>query len=110
MPERVLGKYFRAEEGGYRLARRVRERVEYRRHDILNDADYPSAEAVLCRNVLIYFSRAEQEKILARFAECLPEDGILVLGKAETLVGTSRELFRPVDPAERIYLRNARIS
>ncbi len=60
--------------------------------------------------MLIYFSRAEQEKILCRFAASLPEGGVLVLGKAETLIGATRDLFRPVDPAERIYLRNAETS
>lgn len=110
VPERVVETYFRAEEGGYRLTEELRERVEFRRHDILNDAEYPAADAILCRNVLIYFSREEQGKILARFAASLPQDGILVLGKAETLVGGTRDMFRTVDPVERVYLRNAGIS
>ena len=110
VPAAVLEKYFRPEGDGYRLKEELRKRVKYRCHDILRNTDYPRADLILCRNVLIYFSRSEQEKILARFALSLPADGILVLGKAETLSGAMRTLFRPVEPAERIYLRKEKVS
>lgn len=109
IPREVLRTYFTPEGDGFRLKQGFRDRVKYKCHDILHNTSYPRADLILCRNVLIYFSRSEQEKILARFAASLPEDGILVLGKAETLTGTSRDLFRPVEPAERIYLRNDKV-
>jgi len=56
--------------------------------------------------VLIYFSRAEQEKILKRFAATLPYNGYLILGRAETMLGDSRTLFSPFCLTERIYRRS----
>ena len=55
--------------------------------------------------MLFRSSRDEQEKILARFAAALPSGGLLILGKAEMLLGAARNLFRVESPAERIYRR-----
>ncbi|NIN36186.1 MAG: protein-glutamate O-methyltransferase CheR, partial [Gammaproteobacteria bacterium] len=56
--------------------------------------EFPQADLILCRNVMIYFTREEQEKILALFASTLPENGALVLGRSETMTGTIRNYFK----------------
>lgn len=106
VPTVVQERYFTEESGRLRLIDPVRKRVRFDCHNLLTDPDYPPADLILCRNVLIYFSREEQEKILARFAAALPRDGVLVLGKAEMLLGEARSLFRVESAAERIYRRN----
>ncbi len=104
VPEEVRERYFERLEGTrFQLKREIREMVSFRKHDVLTDLDYPSADLILCRNVMIYFSREEQSKILARFARSLGPENFLVLGRAETLVGTVRHLFRSEYPVERIY-------
>jgi len=103
VPPHLLDRYFRAEGGQYRLADEVRRTVTFQRHDLLAAGDYPPADLILCRNVLIYFSREEQELILARFAAALTPGGVLVLGRAETLLGDNRRIFQAEWPTERIY-------
>ncbi len=103
--EDLLARSFTREGRFFRISEGIRRRVTFRRHDILADGDFPDADLILCRNVLIYFSRLEQEKIFERFSRSLPSGGYLVLGKAETLLGQSRELFQTVNPAERIFRR-----
>ncbi|SDL79191.1 MCP methyltransferase, CheR-type [Geoalkalibacter ferrihydriticus] len=98
-------KYFSAEKGRLRLQERIRSLVSFEEHNILGDASLGEADLVLCRNVLIYFSRNEQERVLQSLAKILPQDGVLVLGRAETLIGDSRTLFSIFNPAERIFLR-----
>lgn len=110
MPEAVIKDYFHAFDDHYRLAERIRARVQFMRHDIMTGGNYPSADLILCRNVLIYFTRSEQERILQRFASVMPEGGALVLGRSETLVGTVRSYFRAEFPIERIYRRTARMA
>jgi chemotaxis protein methyltransferase CheR len=105
VPPRVRERYFLEEGREARLRERIRTMVRFQRHDILNAAEFPGADLILCRNVMIYFSRKEQEKILRRLAAALRPSGYLVLGKAETLLGESRKLFRIENPAERIYQR-----
>ena len=104
VPDVVREKYFERLEGTrFRLRPEVSQRVSFRRHDILTDLHDPAADLIFCRNVMIYFSREEQAKILARFAKSLGADGFMVLGRAETLVGTARHLYRSDYPVERIY-------
>lgn len=107
VPPEVLQTYFREEGGKYRLSPAVRQRVRFERHNIMTAEAYPAADLILCRNVLIYFSRTEQERILTRFAECLSPGGFLVLGRAETLVGDGRKFFQSEYPVERIYRKMA---
>ncbi|MDD5106517.1 MAG: protein-glutamate O-methyltransferase CheR [Desulfuromonadaceae bacterium] len=87
------------------LSAEIRKMVTFYRHNILDAATYAPCELALCRNTLIYFARPEQEKILCGIAHILPLDGILILGKSETLVGEARQFFATVCPIERIYRR-----
>ena len=103
VPDPVLTKYFSKEGVRYRLDERIRNKVRFLRHDILQDRFFPRIDLILCRNILIYFSRPEQDRILRTLAKSLAPDGLLILGRAESMVNESRDLFVCVDPAERIY-------
>lgn len=104
VPDEVRERYFeRLESTRFRLKDEIRQLVEFRQHDVLKETDCPPADLILCRNVMIYFSREEQSKILERFARSLGPDRFLVLGRAETLVGSVRHMFRSEYPIERIY-------
>jgi chemotaxis protein methyltransferase CheR len=105
VPAAVLQKYFREEAGRYRLIDRIRGMVRFERHNIMTAAAFPAVDLILCRNVLIYFSRAEQERILLNFSQALSPSGVLVLGRSEVLVGEMRRLFQSEFPIERIYRR-----
>lgn len=106
VPEAVQRRYFTPEGRNLRLDERIRRRVRFERHDILSEQTFPPADLILCRNVLIYFSREEQERIIDRFADALAPRGYLVLGRAETMLGTVRQRFEVECPAERIYRRS----
>jgi chemotaxis methyl-accepting protein methylase len=58
---------------------------------------------ILCRNVVIYLERAVQERLFRAFYDALVPGGVLVLGRAETLVGPARQWFRPINARERVY-------
>lgn len=105
VPAAIRARYFDKEGRGYRLIEPIRRMVQFEQHNMLTAADYPQADLIACRNVLIYFSREEQENILQRFAAALPVGGILILGKAEMLLGGCRRLFVTECASERIYRR-----
>ena len=107
VPPEVLEKYFRAENGRYQLIERIRDKVQFMRHNIMTASDYPAIDLVLCRNVMIYFTRPEQERILTRFAAAMPEHGALVLGRSETMADDIRCYYHSEFPVERIYRRTA---
>lgn len=103
--EGLLQSSFVLRDKRYCLIDKVKKSVRFFRHDILSDQPFYRADLILCRNVLIYFSRTQQARILQILAAALPPGGFLVLGRAETLVSACRDLFRCIDPAERIYQR-----
>jgi len=105
VPEQVLERYFAPQDRQLQLCERIRKQVRFAEHNILSDQDFPSADLILCRNVMIYFSREDQDRVLSRFAEALSPQGVLVLGNAESLVGQARRIFSPLFAAERIYRR-----
>jgi len=105
VPSDILSDYFSRNGDQYQLIDSVREQVQFFRHDILADQPFYRATLVLCRNLLIYFSREQQQKVLKILAEALLPGGYLVLGRAETMAPDCRKLFVCIDPAERIYQR-----
>jgi len=108
MPPELVGRYLEPAGPELQIVARVRARVFVRRVD-LNSASPPRRDyhMVVCRNVLIYFDRPMQERLLKTFTDSLAPGGYLVLGKVETLFGAVRDRLLLVDPRERVYRRPA---
>ena len=88
-----------------RVVPELRRLVEFRRLNFM-DADYGMTEkvdAIFCRNVIIYFDRQTQEKVLQRLSKHLVPRGYMFVGHAETLHDMDLPLT-PVAPA--LYRRN----
>jgi chemotaxis protein methyltransferase CheR len=102
----VREKYFPVENGLHVVAPEIRNLVAFEKRDILEGTG-PGGRMhlIVCRNVIIYFTRTAQERLFERFHELLLPGGFLVLGKVETLLGKSREMFAPVSSRERIFRR-----
>jgi chemotaxis protein methyltransferase CheR len=103
VPGQLIKRYFQPCQSGFQLNPEILEMVTFLQEDITKKMNLPAANMVVCRNTLIYFTRTAQELILNRIADLLAVDGILVLGKSETLVGDIRRRFEPVCRVERIY-------
>lgn len=102
-PQALRARYFSAAPP-HRIVPEVRSAVRFERGDLLADA--PPGEPqdlVVCRNVLIYFGRAAQERVFTVLHDALAPNGFLVLGRVEALIGVARSMFNPVDARERIY-------
>jgi chemotaxis protein methyltransferase CheR len=103
VPDRLRWKYFLpvqsgskapAQEAGYQVSPRLRERVVFAR---LNLAAPPfpmtaSYEVILCRNVMIYFDLAVRQRLLDELTRQLRPGGLLMVGHAETLAGLRHPL------------------
>jgi chemotaxis methyl-accepting protein methylase len=108
VPADLAERYFETDGDGCRVTDRVRRCVVVKSLD-LNSEPPPNRDyqLILCRNVVIYFGRATQERVFLAFAEALALGGILVLGKVETLFGPARDRLTLIDPRERVYRRTA---
>lgn len=99
-----LAKGLASSDGHVTMPEGVRAAVRFAHGDLLQGA-VPAApyDLILCRNVIIYFERAAQERLFETFANALVPGGILVLGRVETISGPSRDLLELVHSRERIY-------
>ena len=102
----VRDMYFPVVDGVRTPSPDIRRLVSFQRADLLDTARPASRfSMVVCRNVIIYFTRQTQESLFQRFHEVLQPGGFLVLGKVETLLGKSRGMFESVNARERIFRR-----
>jgi chemotaxis protein methyltransferase CheR len=102
----VRDTYFPLSDGLHSASDDLRRLVSFQRYDILDGSKKLSRfHLIVCRNVIIYFKRETQQWLFERFHELLLPGGFLVLGKVESLIGKSRELFVPISARQRIYRR-----
>lgn len=94
------------EAGRRRVIAAVRRPVAVHRLDLTRESPLNAPyDLIVCRNVLIYFDRAMQERLFTTFADALRPGGILVLGKVETILGPAKGRLELVDTRERVYRR-----
>ena len=107
LPIQLLVKYFSKLDERWQIAPELRAMVQFRTLNLLNDFSPLGAfDLVFCRNVLIYFDQPTKIAVLERLARQMPEDGYLVLGAAETVIGLT-DAFKPHADKRGLYLPNA---
>jgi two-component system CheB/CheR fusion protein len=102
IPADRLARYFIAEDNGYRVTSGLRGSVVFTVQDVLNDPPFSRMDMVCCRNLLIYLKHEAQTKVINLFHFALRENGVLLLGMAET-VGNASDRFAVLHKNERIY-------
>ncbi len=107
VPAERLARYFVQEEGGYRVSPGLRGSVVFTVQDVLTDPPFSRMDMVSCRNLLIYLKPDAQAKVISLFHFALRENGVLMLGMAET-PGNVSERFTVLHKAQRIYRHIAR--
>ncbi|RLD78909.1 MAG: protein-glutamate O-methyltransferase CheR [Bacteroidetes bacterium] len=80
-------------------------KVEYYKHDIILDGNIfgRKFDFIFCRNVLIYFNHQLQNKLFEFFYENINDDGALIIGRHEGMLGQISGKFKKI---ESIYLKN----
>jgi chemotaxis protein methyltransferase CheR len=90
---RYLLRGYGTQSGCYRVKPEVARMVEFRRLNLIERLNLECRFPVIfCRNVMIYFDKATQEKVVAQLAEFLEPGGYLFVGHAESLTGVSHSL------------------
>lgn len=107
LPIQLLLKYFKQDGDQWRIAQELRDMVQYRQHNLLNDfSSLGMFDVIFCRNVLIYFDSKTKQDVLTRISRSLVADGQLLLGAAETVVGFTN-LFMPMPEKRGLYVHTA---
>ncbi|TJZ69777.1 CheR family methyltransferase [Chitiniphilus eburneus] len=94
-PNRVRRFFERLPDGRYLVKQEVRDMIVYRRLNLVepNWMIRGPFDAIFCRNVMIYFDKTTQLKILQRFAPLMKQEGLLFVGHSENLYHAA-DLFK----------------
>jgi chemotaxis protein methyltransferase CheR len=103
LPGDRTDRYFEAEGDGWQVRNEILHMVKFYRADLMHRPSHRFMDIIVCRNVLIYFEKEMQKKLLQFFHQSLRRDGFLVLGKSEAIVGTVGTQFDPYLRRERVY-------
>lgn len=103
-----LSDYYTAGYGYAVFDRSLRSRTVFSEHDLATDQVFSEVHLVSCRNVLIYFNSALQDRAIGLFSDALVRGGFLGLGSHETLRFTaSSGAYTGFNDRERIWRRTA---
>lgn len=98
----LVEKYFRYENDAYIPTKKLRDVITFSRQDITRDPPFLHLDMISFRNVMIYFNTELQQRVLSLFRYSLTSNGILFLGKSES-IGLKEEYFVAVDRRSRIF-------
>lgn len=109
VPLPILKGYFERglgfDQGKIRVQADVRRAIEYRRLNLIEIDDlHETFDVVFCRNVMIYFDKAVQQRVVSMIERHLAPGGFLFIAHSESLNGLSHQL-KWLSPA--VYQRRA---
>ena len=104
---RPFGDYCVTGSGFFRMDQRLRKHIVFAHHNLVCDGVFCEVQAVLCRNVMIYFERELQDHVLRLFSASLVRGGFLCLGTRENLRHSdASQGFSAIDRESRIFRRS----
>ncbi len=96
--------YYAASRDAAILDERLKKNIHFAEHNLATDGVFGEMDMIVCRNVLIYFTRKLQDRVLKLFADSLHPGGFLCLGSQESLKFSAwADCFEPVVDSEKIY-------
>lgn len=97
----LVEKYFERVGDQFRVRDFVRRHVRFKRHDLTSEEPVTKfLDTIFCRNVMIYFTEEQKEKVIRDFYEALNSGGYLIIGKSESI---PKGNFECVSLTEKIY-------
>jgi chemotaxis protein methyltransferase CheR len=102
--ERAFSEYYLAKYDGAQFQRSLVENVVFAQHNLVSDRSFNEFNVIVCRNVMIYFDRALQDRVHRLFYESLMTFGVLALGAKESIhFSHFEDRYEELDAGERLY-------
>ncbi len=103
-----LNRFFTKQDNAYVIKDFVKQIIRFEQADLMKPPLHQNLDVILCRNVMIYFSRESQQQIHRHFYDSLVDGGYFITGKTEILIGELYKKFRNVDVGARVYQKLGR--
>jgi chemotaxis protein methyltransferase CheR len=102
--KRDFSSYYTAHYNSAKFDELLGEKIVLSTHNLVSDGSFNEFQLIMCRNVMIYFDKPLQDRVLNLFYESLESLGFLALGSKETLKFTDvYHNFRQVENKEKIW-------
>jgi chemotaxis protein methyltransferase CheR len=102
--KRAFSDYYVAKYGGALFSPNLTRNVVFSQHNLVTDSSFSEFNAILCRNVLIYFDKSLQARVHELFYNSLAMFGILALGSRESLrFSPYEDCYEQINGPEKIY-------
>lgn len=99
-----LSDYFSCKYQSAMIANSLKKNIVFSHHNLVSDSSFGEMNLIICSNVLIYFDKILQNKVLTLFYESLCHGGFLCLGSKESLEFTDVcENFEEITKKAKIY-------
>jgi chemotaxis protein methyltransferase CheR len=96
--------YYHSNYDGAVISSSLKTNIRFSHHNLVTDNSFGEMQMVICRNVLIYFDNALQDRVIELFAESLCDGGILCLGSHEFLKSSNtKSRFETISEEHRIF-------
>ena len=96
--------YYTAQYNSAKFDSALGRRVVLATHNLVSDGTFNEFQLILCRNVLIYFDKVLQDRVMHLFYDSLETLGYLALGSRETIKFTTvADKFKQLEDRERIW-------
>lgn len=100
----TLTDYFEAHYDSVIMSKGLKKNITFARHNLVHDQVFGEMHLIFCRNVIIYFDKTLQDRVLNLFNESLIRGGYLCLGKKESLhFSELHDQFEEIDKKMKIY-------
>lgn len=80
-----LSKYFQRKDDKYYIDTKIKNKVSFKKHDLILDRYDKDFDLIVCRNVVIYFNNDVKQEIYIKFSESLKKGGLLFVGATESI-------------------------
>jgi chemotaxis protein methyltransferase CheR len=99
-----FSEYYHARYQAMAISKSLKENITFASHNLVTDSVFGEMHLIMCRNVLIYFEKSLQDRVLNLFSDSLVHGGILCLGTKESLrFSNVKNRFQTIDEDARIY-------
>jgi chemotaxis protein methyltransferase CheR len=107
--ERPFADYYHAQYESAIMNQSLKRNITFASHNLVTDGVFGEMHLIFCRNVLIYFDKTLQNRVLKLFADSLNHGSFLCLGSKETLEFSEViNNFKSVDERAKIYQKRIR--
>ena len=97
IPTQELKKHFTIIDENYQAQSHLKQRIQFKKHDLLVDSYEKKCDVIVCRNVTIYFKNEARDAVYQKFSDVLEPGGILFTGATETINFSERFGLEKID-------------